>query len=488
MTILTSGLAALLLLLSMGRWNLGTAAWLAPIFMLRFLRTTPAPLGLALGALIYVVAYVIGWQGVLPFSGTIYLLVMVGVGLLHFVPFVVDRLLSPHVPGFAATLIFPLAFTLVEYLISRLGYGSWTHVAYTQYGNLPLLQVLSVTGLSGIAFLIGWVASTTAWAWERYGSGADIGSGLAVTAGVVAAVLLLGAARLAIFPPKAERVRVASVIVDNLAAYRLVWHPLQRGRALTPEAADEARGAMAALHERLLSVTRQEARAGAQLLLWSEGNALVLKDDEAKLIEQGQRLAQEEGIYLFISLSTVTPGELLVENQSVGIDPAGRVLGSYLKSHPTPVEGSVPGTGIMPVVDSDLGRLGWAICYDYDYPDLIRQAGRAGADLLLNPSWDSPAMAPLHTRMATFRAIENGASMVRPTNDGLSLAVDYQGNVLSALDDTTTPGTETRMISFLPKTGVATLYSRFGDLLVWLCGAGLLLLPFLARWSLRFPR
>lgn len=485
MAILTSGLAGLLLLLSMGRWNLGPAAWLAPLLMLRFLRTTPTPLGLAVGAVIYVLAYVIGWRGVMPFSGTIYLLVMAGVGLLHFLPFVLDRLLYQRLPGFAATLLFPLAFTLVEYLISRLGYGSWTHVAYTQYGNLPLLQVLSVTGLSGISFLMGWVASTLAWAWERYGAGVDVRAGLAVTAGVVAAVLLLGAVRLALFPPKAETVRVASVIVDNLAAYRLVWHPLQRGRSLTPEAADEARVTTAALHERLLSATRREARAGAHLVLWSEGNALVLKDEEARLIEQGQRLAQEEKVYLFMSLSTVTPGELLVENKSVGIDPDGRMLGSYLKSHPTPVEGSVPGTGIMPVVDSSLGRLGWAICYDYDFPDLILQAGRAGADLLLNPSWDSPGMAPLHTRMATFRAIENGASMVRPTADGLSLAVDYQGNVLSAMDHSTMPGTERTMISFVPKSGGATVYSRVGDLLVWLCGVGLLVMAAWV-WRVRF--
>lgn len=482
MTILTSALAALLLLLSMGRWSLGAAAWLAPIFMLRFLRTTPAPLGLAIGAVIYVVVYIIGWRGVLPFSGTTYLLVMVGVGLAHLLPFVLDRLLSPRLPGFAATLLFPLAFTLVEYLISRLGYGSWTHVAYTQYGNLPLLQMLSVTGLSGIPFLMGWMASTVAWAWERYGAGTDVRSGLAATAGVVATVMLLGAVRLALFPPKAESLRVASVIVDNLAAYRLVWHPLQRGRSLTPEAADEARVTTAALHERLLSVTRREAWAGAQIVLWSEGNALVLKDEEARLIQQGQRLAQEERIHLFMSLSTVTPGKLLVENKTVGIGPDGRVLGSYLKSHPTPVEGSVPGTGIMPVVDSELGRLAWAICYDYDFPDLIRQAGRAGADLLLNPSWDSPGMAPLHTRMATFRAIENGASMVRPTADGLSLTVDYQGNVLSAMDHATMPGTERTMISFVPKSGVATVYGRVGDLLVWLCGVGLMVM---AAWVWR---
>jgi apolipoprotein N-acyltransferase len=484
MTIVTLGLAGLMLMLSMGRWSVGIAAWLAPVLMLRFVHTTPAPLGLAAGALVYMVAYTVGWHRVIPFGGPVYVLLMAGVGLLHFLPFIYDRLLAPRIPGFAATLVFPLAFTVVEYLITQLGYGSWTHVAYTQYGNLPLLQSLSVTGLSGIAFLIGWVASTLSWAWGRQVSGLDVRAGLAITLGVVAATYLLGAMRMAFFPPKAESVRVATVTADNTDAFQMVWGPLQRGRTLTHESAEAARLTTFGLHDRLFAATEQEARAGARLVLWSEGNAMVLKDDEPALIERGQRFAQQHQVYLFISLAAVTPGEPLVENKTVGIDPGGRVLGSYMKSHPTPVEGSVPGNGIMPVVDSELGRIGWAICYDYDFPSLIRQAGRAGVDILLNPSWDSRPMAPLHTRMATFRAIENGASMLRPTNEGLSVAVDYQGSVLSAMDHYITPGMEKVMISYLPETGVRTIYSRVGDLLVWLCAAGIVLLWVIA-WRIR---
>ena len=223
-------------------------------------------------------------------------------------------------------------------------------------------------------------------------------------------------------------------------------------------------------------MTEREASAGAKVVLWSEGNALVLQEDEEALIEAGRRLAEQRQIHLFMSLATVRPGQTLVENKSVGIDPSGRVVGRYLKSHPTPVEESVPGTGPVPVVESHMGRMGWAICYDYDYPDLIRQAGRAGIDILLNPSWDSPSMSPLHTHMAVYRAIENGAAMVRQTNDGLSLAVDSQGHVLAAMDHHTTPGTEKVMISYVPRKGTRTIYSRFGDGLVWLSAAGLLFL------------
>src|SRR5207247_8319696 len=40
-------------------------------------------------------------------------------------------------------------------------------LAYTQYGDLPLMQLVSVTGLAGIVFLMAWSASVTNHAWDR---------------------------------------------------------------------------------------------------------------------------------------------------------------------------------------------------------------------------------------------------------------------------------------------------------------------------------
>jgi apolipoprotein N-acyltransferase len=55
---------------------------------------------------------------------------------------------------------------------------------------------------------------------------------------------------------------------------------------------------------------------------------------------------------------------------------------------------------------------------------MMRQAGQAGAGILLAPAHDWAAIDPVHTQKATFRAIENGVGLVREANEGLSLAVD----------------------------------------------------------------
>ena len=88
----------------------------------------------------------------------------------------------------------------------------------------------------------------------------------------------------------------------------------------------------------------------------------------------------------------------------------------------------------MPIVESPYGRLAGVICFDADYPGTMRQAGQAGADLMFVPGDDWQAVDPYHTQVATFRAIENGFSEVREASKGLSMAVDYEGRVLSASD------------------------------------------------------
>lgn len=128
----------------------------------------------------------------------------------------------------------------------------------------------------------------------------------------------------------------------------------------------------------------------------------------------------------------------------------------------------------------------WAICYDFDYPELIRQAGRVGADILIDPSWENAGMTPLHTQMATFRAIENGAALFRPVNGGLGMAVDAYGRVLGTLDHFTTGTPDKVLVADLRTKGVATLYPAVGDAFGWLCGGGLALLALVAvrvRWS-----
>jgi apolipoprotein N-acyltransferase len=115
------------------------------------------------------------------------------------------------------------------------------------------------------------------------------------------------------------------------------------------------------------------------------------------------------------------------------------------------------------------------ICFDADFPAL----GRVNADLMLVPGFDWPELGRTHSlKMASLRTIENGYSMLRSSAWGQSAAFDRLGHIL-ATSDTTGPDAHI-MYADLPTKGARTLYNRTGDVLIWLCLAGLVVAVFAA--------
>ncbi len=99
------------------------------------------------------------------------------------------------------------------------------------------------------------------------------------------------------------------------------------------------------------------------------------------------------------------------------------------QGHRVPGSGNVKGDGVLPRLDTEYGRWSAAICFDLDFPRLIRQAGRMNADLLLAPSNDWTEVREMHLRMHILRAVEQGFTLFRPTKDGISAAADPYGRI-----------------------------------------------------------
>jgi apolipoprotein N-acyltransferase len=467
--------------LAAGTYSIAIAAWLAPVFLLRVARSGSLATGLLPAAVTSGLAFALAWRGTfgIPFGG------FVLIGLTFSLPYAIDRAIAARLRGVAQSLVFPAAWVSLEFALARLPLvggqplGSWGAVAYSQTGALPLLQIVSVTGIWGITFLIGWFASVANWAWARDMEWRCVGRGLAAYAGLLAALTLGGGIRIATAPAGTENVRIAGIAVDNPALTVGVWNPVARGRPITEADRAAMRLQLESLHDTLFEASRREARAGARIVTWAEDNAIVFKEDEPALLDRGRALAREEGIHLFMAMVALLAGQQ-AENKVVVIAPDGQVGFAYLKAFPTPWEASVRGDGVLRFIDSGHGRLGAAICYDFDHPALIRAAGRARADIMMAPSDDGMQADPLHAHMATLRAIENGFSLVRPVIGGRSLAVDPYGRILAQAEygaEAYFAGGTHVIVAHVPTRGVATVYARVGDLLAWLslallCGLG----------------
>ena len=258
-------LAFVVSLFSNGMTIVPIAAWLAPVFMLRFLRTRRALPGLLIGYVASALAFYIYWRPAFLDAGTMFTVYSGAFALLFFLPFVIDRLLAGRVPGFLRTLILPVAWVSVEYtlhLVSPL--GTFFLTPFTQGGNLPLLQILTITGMWSITFLIGWFASVVNYAWEARFDMQRVGRGVAVYAVILAAVLLFGGIRLALNPPTGETVKVAVLTTNVNKEY---WPdgedtPLDKGLiagTLSAEELERVSGTMAEINNDLLT---QNPRAG----------------------------------------------------------------------------------------------------------------------------------------------------------------------------------------------------------------------------------
>jgi apolipoprotein N-acyltransferase len=143
----------------------------------------------------------------------------------------------------------------------------------------------------------------------------------------------------------------------------------------------------------------------------------------------------------------------------------------------------MPGNkGLLPVTDTPFGRLGVAIAFDMDFPSLLLDAGRQRADLMVVPENEYRAIDPIHSRMALYRAVENGFNLLIHASNGLSLACDYQGRVYGLMDQY--QAADRVLVAQLPCRGVSTVYSRGGYMFPWICILGICLsfpLTFLSR-------
>jgi apolipoprotein N-acyltransferase len=478
-------IGTVLSLFSTGQWNVALVGWVQPIFFIRFVRTQRWWLGFILVWLATFVTGAVAWWNILvPMGSVPFLLVTIGTGtlLIAGAAYLADRLLAPRVGGFAATLIFPLAITALDFLsVTTNPLGSFGAQAYSQHGSLTFMQLLSVTGMWGMTFLVNWFATVVNYAWERSFSWSRIWRGLAIYAGVLLVVLAYGNVRLAFFQPEKGTVRVAGITAVD---FRKEQDVLFQTRDTDWEAFLEL---AAERYDPYFDATRREAQAGAKIVLWPEAALQVAAEDEAALIARGQDVSREEGIYLAMSWFKMHEDGRPSQIKLLVTDPNGELVLEHIKYGGAMIEGLEPGDGVLRTAETPYGTLSGVICWDTDFPSVVSQAGRNGTDILLSPSLDFRSVDPMHAQMAVFRAIENGVSVFRQSDNALSIVADPYGRTLAAVDHFT--ASEWVTVAQVPTHGVFTVYSVIGDLFGWLSVIGFVAIVAwsVLRW-LRFRR
>jgi predicted amidohydrolase len=181
-----------------------------------------------------------------------------------------------------------------------------------------------------------------------------------------------------------------------------------------------------------------------------------------------ERFCRANGVFVqtgtFIEHDPAYPGAVF--NTTLLVGPGG-ILAKYRKVNPwIPWEvhaspHDLPGyrEEMFPVADTEIGRIGCAICYDWLFPEAIRQLAFNGAEVLVRVSaymdpWGAQQPMDWWTLVNRTRAVENTAYVVAANQaanvpdyppfswPGGSMVVDFDGRVLAQAE----PGPFTKVV------------------------------------------
>jgi apolipoprotein N-acyltransferase len=357
-----------------------------------------------------------------------------------------------------ATFAVPVLWVAAEYVAEVLSpHSTFGNLAYTQMDFLSVLQIVSITGICSISFLLFLVpaslATITAPGVNREQKTLIVISTLTLLCGV----LLFGVHRLH------TDAGGNSVTVGLIASDGTVF-------ARGPAVVELVRGYAA-------QVPLLETK-GAEVIVIPEkiggfGEVEVAATD--RILGEAAKLS---GVTIVAGLQ-----HLPNLNELRVYGPDGRFEAAYEKHHMLPVFEAdlLPGTTRVNM-DVPSGRWGFTICKDMDFPKLSREYGRDGAGLLIVPAWDFVQDGWLHGRMAILRGVESGFSIARAPKQGILTVTDSRGRVFA--EQETGLSTFSSVVATVPVANQRTFYTKNGDWFAWLDAIFALLL-LLSLWMWR---
>ena len=244
----------------------------------------------------------------------------------------------------------------------------------------------------------------------------------------------------------------------------LAWSPAGRVRWSTATLTDITTQPVASRHARLAAISGrpknprspadcldfycarldEAGRAGVDLVVLPEviNTDGIETDNKSALAEpisgpSFNRLAEKaRQLHAYVAASLLERDGARLYNTGVLIDRQGSLVGKYHKTHPTIGEsltgGITPGDD-FPVFDTDLGRVGYMICFDNHYPEVARTLAVKGAEIIVYSNMaDSREKGALWEPYVRTRALDNGVYIVAAVNAKGTCIVSPRGEVVAS--------------------------------------------------------
>jgi len=404
-------------------------------------------------------------------------LISLAVGAYYFAAALALRFCARHIPRLYI-IVFPALWVLIEYsrTLSDLRFP-WSLLGYSAMGILPIAQFSSVTGVWGLSFLIV-LGNVVLWellrAIKQTKNFQKQWLACCAWAALVIGIFIWGTFRMSgdHSDQKTSRVALLQSYMDQFNwAANSVDSAFTISEAMVMEAAQDEPELMIFPESALHCYLAKRPEYSRKALSWAErANTPIFA-----------------GALHWEYAQSGSPDEYDVYNSAFLID-KGR-LTPYHKIILVPFSEIMPFQARFPIVSRvNLGEAGFKqgdeealfrindnlefapyICYEIIFPSFVQRRLRESTNLLVNitnDGWFGRSSGPYqHAAMSQMRSIENGISLSRSANSGISMHVDPYGRIIART------GLYERAIltTDVPTYRIITFYSRFGDWFVTLC-------------------
>lgn len=443
----------------------------------------------------------------------------------------------------------PFIWVSLEYIRSNFDFLSlpWALLAHSQYQYPVVIQIASITGAYGISFLIVLVNAALAAIVLSLSDTFQLGrksfskippnlpllkggerveplpkegvitppfkkgdrGGLQISRGIKA--LLLVTLSLIILTLLYGQLTLSTPITGNKVKISLVQGNIEQSKKWDPRFARE-------IMQIYTQLTQEVSKDHPAMIIWPETATPGSVTQIPMLYSQVKNIAKNAGTYLllgsaqhqkfapkgakkpkyFNSAYLINPDPAGAKNQrydKIRLFPFGEYL-PYGEIIPwslfkvSSLDSYTPGKEFTILKHPDF-RFGVTICWESVFPDLVRQSVKRGAQCMINITNEArfgETAAPHQAASITvFRAVENRIFVVRCANTGVSCIIDPYGRIVDRIKDEKgqdifIQGTLTGWIIPLDSK---TLYTRYGDWLVWVALAGTLIFLFVPFFKKR---
>ena len=392
---------------------------------------------------------------------------------------------------FTSIVIAPVLWVSFEYLRSHADFMGlpWALLGHSQYLNLPIIQIASLTGVYGISFLIVMVnaalSEVVSYLLSRKKRDA-VSNHPKPFKPVIITLLLLGlsiAYGFSVFSEQRGADKISVTVIQGNIPQDIKWNAAFKKLFLDK-------------HVRL---TRSASKNDhASVVVWPETSVQGMLTQDLYLLQTISNLAKETNTYLIIGSSQRTKfgsrefKDQHLLNSAFLVTPKGIIKKQYKKIRLVPFAEYLPYKDSFPwpsrfvsragnflsgteytLFDIDRAQFGVLICWENIFPELFREFVKKGAHFMVNitnEAWFGETAAPYQfLTMSVFRAVENRVAVIRSANTGISCFIDPLGEIIGKVkNDDKDIFVEGYLTMPIPLSPGKTFYTLHGDVFAYI--------------------